>query len=181
MKIQKKHVLASALVLALGAAVYLNWQFSGTPTVSPTSKELGAVTYVSKDTAATADEAKAAAQSALTPRDKIAKARTERSQAQDKALDEAKNIISLSDTSDDAKEEAVEQAGEIEKRILAQSNIENILTAKGFSECLCYVSDTGCTVTVMSEELSKDAPLIIKDVVMSQLDISFSNIVIVDV
>ena len=181
MKIQKKHILVSALVLSLGAAVYLNWQFSGSPAVTPASKELGAVTYVSKDTAATVDEAKATSKTTLTPKDKIAKARTERSQAQDKALDEAKNIITLSDSSDDAKEEAVEQAGAIEKRILAQSNIENILTAKGFSECLCYVSDTGCVVTVLSEELQKDSPLIIKDVVMSQLDISFSNIVIVDV
>ena len=31
MKIKKTHILVSALVLALGAAVYLNWQFSGTP------------------------------------------------------------------------------------------------------------------------------------------------------
>ena len=181
MKIQKKHILVSALVLALGAAVYLNWQFSGTPAVSPASKELGAVTYVSKDTAATADEPDTASKSTLTPRDKIAKARTERSQSQDKALDEAKNIIQLADMSDDAKEEAVEQASAIEKRILAQSNIENILAAKGFTECLCYVSDAGCTVTVLSDEMKKDSPLIIKDVVMSQLDISFSNIVIVDV
>ena len=181
MKIQKKHILVSALVLALGAAVYLNWQFSGSPVLSPASKELGAVTYVSKDTAATADEWQPTSKSSLTPRDKIAKARTERSQAQDKALDEAKNMVTLSDSSDDAKEEAVEQAGAIEKRILSQSNIENILAAKGFNECLCYVSDSGCTVTVLSDDLKKSSPLIIKDVVMSQLDIPFSNIVIVDV
>ena len=180
MKIQKKHILVSALVLALGAAVYLNWQFSGTPKVTPTSKELGAATYVSKDATATVDEAKTASK-VLTPKDKIAKARTERSQAQDKALDEAKSIIKLSDSSDDAKEDAVEQAGSIEKRILAQSNIENILSAKGFSDCLCYVSDSGCTVTVLSEDMKQDSPLIIKDVVMSQIEIDFSDIVIVDI
>ena len=180
MKIQKKHILVSALVLALGAAVYLNWHFSDTPLVLPTSKELGAVTYVSKDTSATADEATAASKT-LTPKDQLAKSRTARSQAQDKALDEAKNIITLSDSSDEAKEEAVEQAGEIQKRILAQSNIENILAAKGFSDCLCYISDTGCTVTVLGEQMQKDSPLIIKDAVMSQVDIDFNDIVIVDI
>ena len=180
MKIQKKHILVSALVLALGAAVYINWQFSGSPSAASASKELGAVTYVSKTTAATADEA-VSASSASSPKEKLAKARTERSQAQDKALDEAKEIIKLSESSDEAKEKAVEIAGELEKRFTAQSNIENILRAKGFSDCVCYVSDSGCTITVMNSELEKSSPMIIKDVVMSQLDIEFSNIVIVGV
>jgi stage III sporulation protein AH len=180
MKIQKKHILVSALVLALGAAVYLNWHFSDSPLVLPTSKELGAATYVSKNTSATADEAEAASKTTLTPQDQLAKSRTERSQAQDKALDAAKNIITLSDSSDEAKEEAVEQAGEIEKRILAQSNIENILAAKGYPDCLCYLSDSGCTVTILADEMQKDAPLIIRDVVMSQTEVDFNDIVIVD-
>ena len=180
MKIQKKHILVSALVLALGAAVYINWQFSGTPSLSAASKELGAATYVSRNTSATADEAQAAARIADDPEAKLAQARTERSQAQDKALDEAKNIIKLSDSSDDAKEEAVEQAAAIEKRILAQSNIENILKAKGVPDCLCYLSDSGCTVTVYSTQPDNSLPLIIKDVVMSQTDVEFSDIVIVD-
>lgn len=180
MKIQKKHILVSALVLALGAAVYLNWHFSDTPLVLPTSKELGAATYVSKNTTATADEA-AVSKGTLKPKDQLAKSRTERSQAQDKALDSAKNLVALSDSSDEAKEEAVEQAGEIQKRILAQSNIENILAAKGYPDCLCYISDKGCTVTVLSEEMQKDSPLIIKDAVMSQLDIDFNDIVIIDI
>ena len=181
MKIQKKHILVSALVLALGAAVYLNWQFSGSPSVKATSKELGAATYVSKDTIATADEASLTGKANLSPKEQIAKARTERTQAQDKALDSAKNIISLSDSSEEAKKTAVEQASAIERRILAQSNIENILGAKGFSDILCYVSDTGCTVTVLADEMQKDSPLIIKDVVLSQIDISFNDIVIVDI
>lgn len=181
MKIQKKHILVSALVLALGAAVYLNWQFSGTPLISPTAKELGAATYVSKDTGATVDQVQSTAKTVLTPEDKIAKARTERTQAQDKALDEAKNIITLSDSSDNAREKAVEITGEIEKRILAQSNIENILEAKGFNNALCYISDGGCTVTVLSDSMNDDSPLIIKDVVMSQTEVDFNDIVIVKI
>ena len=180
MKIQKKHILVSAMVLALGAAVYINWQFSGSPQLSAASKELGAATYVSKNTTATADEARTAANLSSTPEQKLAEARTVRSQAQDKALDEAKNIINLSDSSDDAKREAVEQAGVIEKRILAQSNIESILKAKGVPDCLCYISDSGCTVTLYGSTQDTSAPLIIKDVVMSQTDVNFSDIIIVD-
>ena len=178
MKIQKRHILGAALILALGAAVFINWQFSGSSAVKPTAKELGAATYVSRDAKATADEANKKAEST---QEKIAKMRTERSRAQDKALDSAKSILQLSDSSEKAKEEAARQAGVIERRIMTQSNIENILTAKGFTDALCYLSDKGCTVTVRSQDITKDSPLIVKDAVMSQLDIDFNDIVIVDV
>ena len=177
MKFQKKYILAASMILALGAAVFINWQYSGAKTVEPASKELGAATYVSRDVTATEDEASAGG---LTAREKIAKMRTERTQAQDRALNEAKNILTLSDSSDNAKTEAVRQLGVIENRILAQTNIENILSAKGFTDVLCFVSDAGCTVTVRHEDMEDDSPLIIKDVVMSQMDIDFSDIVIVE-
>ena len=178
MKIQKKHILSAALIVALGAAVFVNWQLSGSPTVKETSKELGAATYVSRDARATADEAQPRE---LTPKEKLAQLRTKRSQAQDKALDAAKNILSLSDSSDEAKTEAVRQAGVIEQRIMAQSNIESILTTKGFTDVLCFLSDGGCTVSVLSDDMEKDSPLIIKDAVMSQTDVAFNDIVIVEV
>ena len=181
MKIKKQHILAASLILALGAAVYLNWQFSGTPLISPSSKELGAATYVSNDTAATADESVSKTNAELTSDGKLAKARTERTQAQDKALSEAKNILELSDSSDEAKAEAVKSADAIEQRIMAQSNVESILEAKGFKDALCYISDGGCTVTVQKDDLKDDSPVIIKDAVLSQLDIEFNKIVIVDV
>ncbi len=180
MKIKKQHILASALILALGAAVYLNWQFTGAPVKSPDTKELGAATYVSRDATATADSAKKTSND-QSPQAVLAKARTERTQSQDKALSEAKNILELSDTSDEAKAEAVKTATLIEKRILAQSNIEGILRAKGFSDALCYASDSGCTVTVPSADMKDDSAMIIKDAVISQLNVEFSNIVIIEV
>ena len=180
MKIKKQHVLAGALVLALGAAVYLNWQFSGTPLIASTSKELGSATYVSNDATATVDEAKTTSNE-MTPEAKLAQARTDRTQAQDSALESAQNILSLSDSSDEAKEEAVKAANTIEQRILAQSNIEGILTAKGFPSAICYLSDSGCTVTVLKSELNDNSPIIIKEAVISQTEVEFNNIVIIDV
>ena len=180
MKVKKQHILAGALILALGAAVYLNWQFSGTPLIKPSSKELGSATYVSNEATATVDEAKTASKE-MTPEAKLAQAKTDRTQAQDSALDAAENILSLSDSSDDAKAEAVKAANTIEQRMLAQSNIEGILTAKGYPSAICYLSDSGCTVTVLSSELSENSPVIIKEAVISQTEVEFNNIVIVDV
>lgn len=46
MKSKKKYIVFASLVLALSAAVYINWQLSGAKTPQ-SAKELGAASYVS--------------------------------------------------------------------------------------------------------------------------------------
>ncbi len=182
MKIKKRHIVLAALIIALGAAVYLNWRFSDTSSmISPSSKELGKATYVSADASATNDEAKTASKALSASDEYFAKAATDREQAQDKALSIAKDTLTLSDSSDDAKEEAAEQLKELEDRILAQSNIEGILKTKGFSKCLCFLSDEGCSVAVLKDEIKENSPLIIKDAVQSQYEIDFNKITVLEV
>lgn len=182
MKIQKRHIVLSALIVALAAAVYLNWHFTDTGSlVSPASKELGAATYVSAEAKSTVDEAESERSSSSEEARYFAEAMTNRTQAQDKALSEAKNVLKLSDSSDEMREEALSQMNQIENRIIAQADIENILRAKGFSSCLCYLSDEGCTVTVLSSDMSDSSPLVIKDAVTSHSDVSFNDITIVEI
>ena len=58
MKIEKRHIVLASLVLALGTAVYINWQFGGTKQ-NTTAKELGAASYVNATVSnqSTSDEA----------------------------------------------------------------------------------------------------------------------------
>ena len=56
----KRQLLVGALVVALGAAVYLNWQFSGAQPVAVTeessqSKELGQTVYVNTEVSGETD------------------------------------------------------------------------------------------------------------------------------
>lgn len=182
MKIKKRHVVLAAVILALGAAVYLNWQFADSGSlIAPTSKELGEVAYVNAEAQATGDEAQAASKEQSDSSSYFAQAKTERQQSQDAAVSLAKETLTLTENDEEAKAEAVEQLNTLEKCFLAQSNIESVLRAKGFSECLCYISDEGCTVTVKSSELKENSPLIIKDAVQSQYEIDFNDIKIVEV
>jgi len=179
-KIQKRHIVLAALVLALGSAVYLNWQFQDVSKLSAdTSKELGAATYVNANS--TDDEATQVAKQTTTSEQYFSKAIVERQQSRDEAVEIATKAVESSDSSDDAKTRAVEQLSKIEDTIIKESNIESLVKAKGFSNCLCIVSDKSCTVSVPKKELKKNSPLIIKDVVLSQLEIEFSKIVIVEV
>ena len=55
MKSKKKYIVFASLVLALSAAVYINWQLSGAKTPQ-SAKELGAASYVSATASASDDE-----------------------------------------------------------------------------------------------------------------------------
>ena len=107
--------------------------------------------------------------------------RTDREQTQSKVLEDAKEVLSLSENSEEAKEEAAESVSQLEKLILAQSNIENLLKAKGFTDVVCFISDEGCNVVVASQNMDDNSSLLVKDAVMSQLDMGSEQIKIIQI
>ncbi len=217
MKIQKRHILLGSLVLALGAAVYLNWQFTGNTDMLSVdaSKKLGEAQYVNGEITDNTQEAgifdsifgdgdKAenqteptedmtgsgdgtqdnnAASTELTKEQSgyFASVRTDREQTQSKVMEDAKEILSLAENSEEAKEEAAESVSQLEKLILAQSNIENLLKAKGFADAVCFISDEGCNVVVASQNMGDNGAVIVKDAVMSQLEFETDKIKIIQI
>ncbi len=189
MKIKKRHMVLASLVLALSAAVYLNWQLSDSKSlaVSDTTKELGAATYVNSNINTTTDEYPEptgySPSSKLSPEQSeyFSSARMDRDTSQDDAIELAKDVLELADSSDEAKEDAVGKLSELEDRILCQNRIENTLKAKGFSECLCYLSDYSCTIIVPKNEMTEDMRLSINSCVKESAEISFENISVVEV
>jgi len=211
MKIQKRHILMASLVLALGAAVYLNWQFTGNSDMLSVdaSKKLGEAKYVNGDITDETQEAgifdsifggdddkstdsteettegedTAAVKAELTEEQisYFSTVRTDREQTQSKVLEDAKEVLSLSENSEEAKEESAESVSQLEKLILAQSNIENLLKAKGFTDVVCFISDEGCNVVVASQNMDDNGSLLVKDAVMSQLDMGSEQIKIIQI
>ncbi len=178
MKINKRNIIAAALVVALGTAVYLNWQFGDASTMFTSStKELGEAEYVNKEvTVTTPDTALSSKQ-----RNYFSNARTEREQTQDKVVNIAKEVLEKTESSPKAKESAQAQADKIETYLTYQTNIENLLKAKGFSDCLCCITEKGCTIVVPKSDMKDNSSIIIKDVVLGQTGIKFKNITITEI
>lgn len=182
MKIQRKHVVLASLVLALGAAVYINWQMSASPD-NMKSKELGKATYVNSNISATVDEANNSLVTSLTKEQQnyFSDARLNR----DKTADEVKNIaleaLSLAESDEDTKELALAQLAELEETLMNQVTVENTLIAKGFSDCVCSVSDNSVTVIVPEGEMTDNSSLIIKDAVSDVCDIPFDSISVITI
>ncbi len=186
MKFKKHHIVLAALVAALSAAVFINWQLTDKTdiSVSKTSKELGAATYVNSNIS-TEDEVSSDSLSGsnLTAEqiEYFAASRSKRQEAYDEALSLATEVLKLTETSEEAKEDAAEQLARLEDSLLSQQRVETILKAKGFSDCVCCVSETSCTVIIPTDEMTDSSPLIIRDCVVENTGLPFENISIVEV
>ena len=194
----KRQLVLAALVVALGAAVYLNWQFSdnrdllATNTVTSSQKELGEAQYVnnsvsggdvssgsdSSDTSSMQDDVSSGVSSSASGY--FANARLTREKSRDEAADLIKDILQGVDASDDAKKEALNQAAAIAQNMEQENNLENLIKAKGFADCVAFIQNGECSVVVASEGLLDSEAITIKDIVAGQTGISFDKIKIVE-
>ena len=193
----KRQLVLAALVVALGGAVYLNWQFSdqnnllATETVNSTAqeagKELGEAQYVNQNATSAPSQTEAVSSAegsgskmSTEAEQYFAQARVSRQKARDEAVDTLKGLIADVSQSDAAKTEAVSQAAAIAKNIEQENNIENLIKAKGFAECVAFLQNGECSVVVSSEGLLDSEAIAIKDIVAGQAGIPYDKIKIVE-
>ena len=175
----KKTVLLGTLVLALGVAIYLNYFFmpntsgildDSTQTEQPNDdKTLGEAINVN----GTTDQPTAA--------EYFEQARKSRKDSREEAVQTVKELLSDVKATDAQKQTATAEVIAITKAIEQESNIESLIKAKGFADCVVYIADGACSVVVQSDSLTVQDTAKISQVVTSQADILAQNINIVTV
>ena len=73
------------------------------------------------------------------------------------------------DASDDAKKEALNQAAVIAQNMEQENNVENLIKAKGFADCVAFIQNGECSVVVASEGLLDSEAITIKAVSYTHL------------
>lgn len=183
MKIGKRHVMLAGLVLALGAAVYLNWQFAPTEDFVKPSKSsavsdsnLGKAEFVSANAA---DEQQTSTQ---TSSSLLTEARLNRQNARDTVLEELEK--QLKDVSSDAalKAQALESRTAHVNNIQLENTVETLIKAKGFTDCMVFINGDKITILLLeSDGLTSEKISIVTEIVTSQTDADISNITITPV
>lgn len=182
MKFGKKQLVLASLFLALGAAVYLNWQFAGVNKLpvgdtSSESSQLGAAQLVNNAYIETVsdDLVQSAAASAES---KFSQARLNRQNSRDEAMELLDDVLESVDSDSEARRAAVEQASTIAQSILKETSVENLLQAKGYEESVAYLNNGECSV-VVSGAIEEADTLIIQEIVMEQTGITADKIKII--
>ena len=205
MAIRKRQLVLAALVVALGAAVYLNWQFGGNSQIvdagtSVSDKELGAAQLVngsvdsspssavlevvsSAVSVGTASEVSSEIANIGANTDVntyFAQARLERQKSRDASQELVQKVLDDTTADENTKTEAANQASEISQNIVTETNIENLVKSKGFVDCVAFIQNGACNVVVQKDgEFASADAIAIKDIVVAQAKISADKITIV--
>ena len=153
MKVQwKKNWKRPAVVLAVlvlvGASVYLNWRYAGN--VAETDKILGQATLVNENgqgVTVTDDGAVAAGEN-----DYFATARLSRQQARDSAISLLEDAAKQEDADKEVANQASESIQVLASYTLKEAQIENLVTAKGYTDCVAFMGDDSLSIVVSTAD-----------------------------
>lgn len=189
MAMGKRQLVLAALVVALGAAVYLNWALSGNTQLPATDavasgRELGETLLVNASESEGAKSGGASSSvdtsASVAGEDYFASARLSRQKARDEAVETLKNIMGGASEGDDAKLTAASQATTIAQNIVKETDIENLIKAKGFEDCVVVLGDGECSVVVKTKASEQDDAIVIRDIVSAQTGLPYDKIKIVE-
>lgn len=194
-KLNQKMTLLT-LVVALGVAVYLNWEYAKSTDLALDAAEANApvtTTGVVTDALAvdgnveTGDknygEAQLVSVGEPTGEEFFEQARLDRAKTRDEALDTLQKSLKSAKLSDEEKDALTAQLTAAIDSITAESDIEALVKAKGFVDCVAFINGDAVDVTVMttSDGLTKEEVAQIRDIVLSKCQVTAQNITIVEV
>lgn len=138
-----KSVIVASAALLIGLAVYLNYTWFYDP-----NSALGYGDNNMEDNYSDSQNA-----GANTSENYFTATAIDRREARDEAIDVLKLISESEDASAEAKAEAAEKISQIAVDIQNEANIETLVKAKGFDECIAVISEGAVTVIVSADEL----------------------------
>lgn len=177
MKTWKKNVMAAAVLVTVCAGIYLNWLYTEDQTTADLTDTLDAQKVLSSDTLVMADTES----ENTTMTDYFAAVRLSRQEARDSAVSLLQEAMAYSDST--AATESNAQLEEIVQMALCEAQIESLVIAKGYADCVAYISDEGISVAVATPEggMQEEDVAVIADIVISQSDFSMEDIRVVEV
>ena len=182
MKTWKKNLVAAAVLVTVCTGIYVNWLYTEQSTAGDLTDSLDVEKVMSDDTLLLSDDMAVSAENTLTTAtDYFAAVRLSRQQARDSAV----NLLQEAMAYDDASKAAESSADleDIVQTALTEAQIESLVIAKGYTDCVAYMSAEGISVAVAAPEggLQQEDVAVIADIVMTQTDYDLSDIRVVEV
>ena len=175
----KKNLMAAAVLLVVCAGIYMNWMYTNTEDVANLEDTLNSDKVMS-DESLIVDVDGVTDNVTDTGSDYFAAVRLSRQQARDSAVELLQEAMSYTDGGDSTSSAELE---EIVQVALCEAQIESLVIAKGYTDCVAYMSDDGISVAVSAPEggMQQNDVAVIADIVMTQTEFDFADIRVVEV
>ena len=169
-KIGKRNLIIALAVLLVGGAILVNWAvfankddvYDGYDVSSGMSNSYGDTTDAGKT------------------EDFFAATQISRERARDEALEVLQSVVDDEAADEASKTAAYESITKMAKQMDNEANIESLVVAKGFAQCVAVLNDESASIVVKSDsELSAAQLSQINEIVYTQAGISPENITVI--
>lgn len=181
LKLWKRNAVVLAIVVFVCGAVYMNWSYNQEGLEA--GKNLGEAALVDGKSWKQKDaEENDVAEGNGTESSYFSEARLNRQEARDSAL----SLLREAGTDENASEETMEEANvaiqTMAGHTLAEAQIENLVMAKGYTNCVAFLSDNGISVVVSGAEDGLQSADIAKigEIVMEQTGFEGDQVKIIE-
>ena len=181
MKIWKKNLIAAAVLVTVCAGIYMNWLYTDDQAAMSLTDTLDASKILSADMLVMAGDSIPQEDTVNTVTDYFAAVRLSRQEARDGAVTLIQEAMAYD--RDGEGYQASAQLEQIVQTALTEAQIESLIIAKGYTDCVAYISDEGISVAVAAPEggLQESDVAVIADIVMTQTQFSLEHIRVVPV
>lgn len=168
----KRRGVAAAVLLLVCGAVYMNWRYNDSV---KDNKVLGQSELVNANEETAGDPTPA-------EDDYFATARLSRKQARDNAI----HMLQEAESDENAEESVLNEASRtlqvLASYTVAESQIESLVTAKGYADCVVFMGEDSVSVVVAAPETGLNTADVarIKDIVVNETDYTPEQIKIME-
>ena len=182
----KRNLTVLTVVLFVAAAVYFNWSYNqqfGTADTDMVMAEDEAMEKAGTKPKEAEGTEPADLESDQPVSDYFAQARLTRQQARDEAL----NLLESASAAEGASQETIDSAmtaiSAMATDSMTETRIENLLLAKGYADCVAYITGDGISVAVPSpaDGLTNAQVASITDIITSDTEFTASQLKVVEV
>ena len=194
MSVWKRNAVVVAIVLFVGAAVYLNWSYNNQAeeTGDDPGKVLGETSLVNGEqdedgtvqtgqTGGNGETGEARGENAAQT-GYFAPARPTRQQARDSALELLQEAAADASADQPLIDEANAPIQAMATYTMSEAQAENLITAKGYGECVCFLNENSASVVVSATEngLTESDTARIVEIVMETTGLEANQIKIIE-
>ncbi len=188
MVIKSKQILTATLVVALAAAVGVNWYFTNNPDISgntvttdseQVSGNLGDSLYVGGTTKVTEEETTTQEQGVESEK-YFSEAKLKRTNSHDSIIDNIEDIIENEELSETDKSKIITMLSDFKRDIKCEADAENLIKAKTGSDCLVTINNGACQVILQKNTLNDRLIIQITEIIEKNTNISAENLTIIE-
>ncbi len=187
-KLWKRNIAVVVVVMFVCVAAYLNWSYSKSSTDVSDAEEVSVEETATRTLGeavlvnSTEDAGTAVSTGDTDDSSYFDEARLDREQARDSALSILQETVDDASATDEARNAAAEAITVMAQCSLMESEIEGLISAKGYTSCVAYVNDESASIVVGTggTALTDTDVAIITDIVIDETGLSASQIKVIE-